>query len=111
VSKRIDDLIDRLTLDERFAMLHQYAPAVPRLGIASFRTGSEALHGVSWLGVATVFPQTVGLAPAGTWTWCARSPTRSRPNCGPQTRTPKAGCLWCWGLITAHRARTKEPAR
>ncbi|MER7755039.1 glycoside hydrolase family 3 C-terminal domain-containing protein [Kitasatospora sp. NPDC097643] len=59
--KRVDDLIHRLTLDERLAMLHQYAPAVPRLGVAPFRTGSEGLHGVSWLGVATVFPQAVGL--------------------------------------------------
>ncbi|PBC70356.1 beta-glucosidase [Streptomyces sp. TLI_235] len=59
--KRIDDLLGRLTPEERTAMLHQYAPAVPRLGIAAFRTGSEALHGVSWLGEATVFPQAVGL--------------------------------------------------
>ncbi|MEV0531074.1 glycoside hydrolase family 3 C-terminal domain-containing protein [Kitasatospora sp. NPDC050463] len=59
--KRVDDLVERLTLDERLAMLHQYAPAVPRLGIAPFRTGSEGLHGVSWLGEATVFPQAVGL--------------------------------------------------
>lgn len=63
--KRIDDLLGRLTLDERVAMLHQYSPAVPRLGVAAFRTGSEALHGVSWLGVATVFPQAVGLG--ATW--------------------------------------------
>ncbi|MGI5192206.1 glycoside hydrolase family 3 N-terminal domain-containing protein [Streptomyces sp. CA-288835] len=34
MSKRIDNLVEGLTLDERFAMLHQYAPAVPRLGIA-----------------------------------------------------------------------------
>ncbi|MFE9404183.1 glycoside hydrolase family 3 C-terminal domain-containing protein [Streptomyces sp. NPDC006530] len=59
--KRVDDLVARLTLDERLSMLHQYAPAVPRLGVAAFRTGAEALHGVSWLGVATVFPQAVGL--------------------------------------------------
>ncbi|MFE9428728.1 glycoside hydrolase family 3 C-terminal domain-containing protein [Kitasatospora sp. NPDC006697] len=59
--KRVDDLLGRLTPEERLAMLHQYAPAVPRLGVASFRTGSEALHGVSWLGEATVFPQAVGL--------------------------------------------------
>lgn len=65
VRKRVDDLLDRLTLDERLAMLHQYAPAVPRLGVAAFRTGSEALHGVSWLGVATSFPQAVGLG--ATW--------------------------------------------
>ncbi|MFD9303438.1 glycoside hydrolase family 3 C-terminal domain-containing protein [Streptomyces sp. NPDC060048] len=63
--KRVDDLLERLTLDERIAMLHQCAPAVPRLGVGSFRTGSEALHGVSWLGVATVFPQAVGLG--ATW--------------------------------------------
>ncbi len=63
--KRIDDLLGRLTLDERFAMLHQYSPAVPRLGIAPFRTGSEVLHGVGWLGKATVFPQAVGLG--ATW--------------------------------------------
>ncbi|MFJ8631876.1 glycoside hydrolase family 3 C-terminal domain-containing protein [Streptomyces sp. NPDC093568] len=65
LSKRVDDLLDRLTLDERLAMLHQYVPAVPRLGIASFRTGTEALHGVAGLGVATVFPQAVGLG--ATW--------------------------------------------
>ncbi|GAB2961548.1 glycoside hydrolase family 3 C-terminal domain-containing protein [Saccharothrix stipae] len=65
VRKRVDDLLGRLTLDERIAMLHQHAPAVPRLGIGPFRTGSEALHGVAWLGVATAFPQAVGLG--ATW--------------------------------------------
>ncbi|MFB6849647.1 glycoside hydrolase family 3 C-terminal domain-containing protein [Streptomyces sp. NPDC056373] len=65
VAKRVDDLLERLTLDERIALLHQYAPAVERLGVAAFRTGTEALHGVSWLGEATVFPQAVGLG--ATW--------------------------------------------
>ena len=65
LDKRIDDLLERLTLDERIAMLHQYAPAVPRLGLGAFRTGTEALHGVAWLGPATVFPQAVGLG--ATW--------------------------------------------
>ncbi|GAA3437597.1 glycoside hydrolase family 3 C-terminal domain-containing protein [Kutzneria kofuensis] len=65
LDKRIDDLVQRLTLDERLAMLHQYAPAVPRLGLGAFRTGTEALHGVAWLGPATVFPQAVGLG--ATW--------------------------------------------
>lgn len=65
VAKRVDDLLGRLTLDERIALLHQYAPAVERLGVGSFRTGTEALHGVSWLGEATVFPQAVGLG--ATW--------------------------------------------
>ena len=58
---RADDLLRRLTSAEKIAMLHQRSPGVPRLGIAPFRTGTEALHGVAWLGVATVFPQAVGL--------------------------------------------------
>ncbi|MFF3988240.1 glycoside hydrolase family 3 C-terminal domain-containing protein [Streptomyces sp. NPDC001797] len=60
-AKRIDDLLVRLTLDEKVSFLHQFAPAVERLGIAAFRTGQEALHGVAWMGPATVFPQAVGL--------------------------------------------------
>ncbi|MFK0193102.1 glycoside hydrolase family 3 C-terminal domain-containing protein [Kitasatospora sp. NPDC090308] len=61
LDKRVDDLLSRLSPAERLSMLHQYAPAVPRLGVGAFRTGAEALHGVSWLGAATVFPQAVGL--------------------------------------------------
>ncbi|GAA3638264.1 glycoside hydrolase family 3 C-terminal domain-containing protein [Streptomyces chitinivorans] len=63
--ERAADLLARLTPDERVAMLHQFAPAVERLGIAAFRTGQEALHGVAWMGPATVFPQAVGLG--ATW--------------------------------------------
>ncbi|MFD9408613.1 glycoside hydrolase family 3 C-terminal domain-containing protein [Streptomyces sp. NPDC059989] len=64
-AKRIDDLLSRLALDEKIGFLHQFAPAVERLGIAAFRTGQEALHGVAWMGPATVFPQAVGLG--ATW--------------------------------------------
>ncbi|MER7250729.1 glycoside hydrolase family 3 C-terminal domain-containing protein [Kribbella sp. NPDC000426] len=60
--ERADDLLARLTPDEKVALLHQYQPPVPRLGLDSFRTGTEALHGVAWLGPATVFPQAIGLA-------------------------------------------------
>ncbi|WP_426446130.1 glycoside hydrolase family 3 C-terminal domain-containing protein [Paenibacillus sp. S-38] len=62
---RVKDLLSRLTLEEKVSLLHQYAPAIPRLGIQAFRTGTEALHGVAWLGEATVFPQATGLA--NTW--------------------------------------------
>ncbi|WP_203136783.1 glycoside hydrolase family 3 C-terminal domain-containing protein [Microbacterium sp. JZ31] len=62
---RARDLLGRLTLDERIAMLHQVTPAIERLGVGRFQTGCEALHGVAWLGTATVFPQPVGLA--ATW--------------------------------------------
>ncbi|MGW0612356.1 glycoside hydrolase family 3 C-terminal domain-containing protein [Streptomyces sp. NPDC002788] len=65
VDRRVDDLLARLTLDEKISLLHQYQPAIPRLGIRSFKTGTEALHGVAWLGETTVFPQAVGLA--STW--------------------------------------------
>jgi len=73
---RIDDLVGRLTLDEKISLLHQYQPAVPRLGIDLFKAGTEALHGVAWSndldnGGAVVqadgtsFAQPVGLA--STW--------------------------------------------
>ncbi|GIF73024.1 glycoside hydrolase family 3 protein [Asanoa siamensis] len=62
---RLADLVARLTLAEKVALLHQHQPAIPRLDIAAFRTGTEALHGVAWLGPATVFPQAVGLG--ATW--------------------------------------------
>src|SRR3984885_8317025 len=63
--ERADDLLRRLTSAEKIAMLHQWSPGVPRLGIAPFRTGREERHGVAWLGPATVFPQAVGLG--ATW--------------------------------------------
>ncbi|MCX5206306.1 glycoside hydrolase family 3 C-terminal domain-containing protein [Streptomyces sp. NBC_00237] len=65
VAKRVDDLLSRLTPDEKVGFLHQFTPAVQRLGLAAFRTGQEALHGVAWMGPATVFPQAVGLG--ATW--------------------------------------------
>ncbi|HEY5981589.1 MAG TPA: glycoside hydrolase family 3 C-terminal domain-containing protein [Microlunatus sp.] len=54
-----------LSLAEKLALLHQHAPALPRLGLSAFSTGAEGLHGVAWLGVATTFPQAVGLG--ATW--------------------------------------------
>jgi beta-glucosidase len=65
VSARARDLLAALTPEERLAMLHQHQPVIDRLGLGAFHTGCEALHGVAWLGRATVFPQPVGLA--ATW--------------------------------------------
>lgn len=61
---RLDDLLGRLTTDEKIGLLHQYQAPVARLGLGPFRTGTEALHGLAWLGPATVYPQAVGLASA-----------------------------------------------
>ncbi|MEU4419333.1 glycoside hydrolase family 3 C-terminal domain-containing protein [Actinoplanes sp. NPDC024001] len=65
LATRVADLLGRLSLAEKIALLHQQQAPVPGLGIAGFRTGTEALHGVAWLGTATAFPQAVGLA--STW--------------------------------------------
>ena len=62
LADRVEDLLARLTLPEKIAMLHQHQPAIDRLGVAAFSTGTEGLHGLAWLGQATVFPQAVGLA-------------------------------------------------
>lgn len=63
--QQVQDLLAALSPDERLALLHQATPAVPRLGLAPFHTGAEVLHGVAWLGTATVYPQAVGLG--ATW--------------------------------------------
>ncbi|TFC58683.1 MULTISPECIES: glycoside hydrolase family 3 C-terminal domain-containing protein [unclassified Cryobacterium] len=55
-------LLDQLTVEEKLSLLHQANPAIERLGLDAFSTGTEGLHGLSWLGEATLFPQPVGLA-------------------------------------------------
>jgi beta-glucosidase len=64
-TSRVAHLLRQLTIGEKIALLHQYEAGVPRLGVGPFRTGTEALHGLAWLGPATVFPQAVGLG--ATW--------------------------------------------
>jgi len=59
---RIQDLISRMTLEEKAAMMQNGTPGVPRLGIPKYNWWSEALHGVANAGVATAFPQAIGLA-------------------------------------------------
>ena len=62
---RENDLIRRMSLAEKVAQLQNSAPAISRLGLPGYDYWSEALHGVARNGVATVFPQAIGMA--ATW--------------------------------------------
>ena len=60
--ERAEDLLGRLTLEEKTQLMMDVSPAIPRLGIPEFHWWSEALHGIGRNGIATVFPITMGMA-------------------------------------------------
>ncbi|MDI6100920.1 glycoside hydrolase family 3 C-terminal domain-containing protein [Actinoplanes sp. NEAU-A12] len=107
LATRVDDLVGRLTLDEKISLLHQYQPAIPRLGLRVFKSGTEALHGVAWSNdyrnnsakidaTATVFPQAVGLAS----TWDPSLIKRVGAAVGDELRGFHAQDPVVWGLNT-----------
>ena len=60
--ERAKDLISRLSLNEKVALMCDVSDAIPRLGIKKFNWWSEALHGLANNGNVTVFPEPIGMA-------------------------------------------------
>jgi beta-glucosidase len=65
VSERVQDLISRLTLNEKLGQFTHSVDGIPRLGIVPYNFWNEGLHGVGRNGRATVFPQAIGMS--ATW--------------------------------------------
>ena len=63
--RRVADLVSRMTLAEKVGQMKDEAPAIDRLGVPAYNWWNEALHGVARSGLATSFPQAIGLA--ATW--------------------------------------------
>ncbi|MCB0838821.1 MAG: glycoside hydrolase family 3 C-terminal domain-containing protein, partial [Bacteroidetes bacterium] len=65
IEERVNDLIGRMTLEEKVQQLVYGTPAIERLGVPAYNWWNECLHGVARNGRATVFPQAIGMA--STW--------------------------------------------
>ena len=65
VDDRVNDLVGRMTVEEKISQMMNAAPAIDRLGVPAYDWWNECLHGVGRAGVATVFPQAIGLG--ATW--------------------------------------------
>ena len=65
IEQRVADLVGRLTPEEKVSQMTMTAAAIPRFGIPEYTWWNEGLHGVARSGIATVFPQAIGLA--ATW--------------------------------------------
>ena len=65
IDKRIDDLVSRMTVEEKVSQVIDRAAAIPRLDVPAYNWWNEGLHGIARAGYATVFPQAIGNA--ATW--------------------------------------------
>lgn len=62
IDERVEDVVSRLSVEEKISQLLYEAPAVERLGIPKYNWWNECLHGVARAGYATVFPQSISIA-------------------------------------------------
>jgi beta-glucosidase len=65
IDQRVNDLIGRMTLEEKVSQMRDHSPAIPRLEVPKYDWWNEGLHGVAFAGYATNFPQVIGMA--ATW--------------------------------------------
>ncbi len=65
VQQRVDDLVSRMTLEEKVSQMINTSVAIPRLGVPAYDWWNEGLHGIARSGYATMFPQAIGMA--ATW--------------------------------------------
>jgi beta-glucosidase len=65
IERRVDDLVSRMTLEEKVAQLIDRARPIPRLDVPAYNWWNEGLHGIARSGYATMFPQAIG--DAATW--------------------------------------------
>ena len=65
IDQRVDDLVSRMTLDEKVTQTINTSAAIPRLNVPAYDWWSEGLHGIARSGYATMFPQAIGMA--ATW--------------------------------------------
>ena len=65
LQQRVDTLVAAMTLEEKISQMVFDSPAIERLNIPAYNWWNEALHGVGRAGLATVYPQAIGLA--ATW--------------------------------------------
>lgn len=62
LEQRLDDLLGRLTLEEKASQMVYSSAAIPRLGIPAYNWWNECLHGVARAGEATIFPEPIAMA-------------------------------------------------
>ncbi len=62
IERRVDDLVSKMTLEEKASQMINSSKAIPRLQIPEYDWWNEGLHGVARAGIATVFPQAIALA-------------------------------------------------